>query len=194
MAGRPREFEIDKALDQAVQVFWKRGYEGASLSELTRAMGISRTSLYAAFGDKEGLFAQVAARYETGRADYMTHALEAQTAREFARRLLQGAVDLHSDPDNPHGCMVVQSALACGPDSDSVRHQLGMRRRGGEETIRQRFEQAKTDADLPSDCDPGALARFIKAVIYGLAVQSVGGATREELQQVADMAMRAVPG
>ena len=193
MAGRPREFDIEKALDQAVQVFWKRGYEGASLSELTVAMGISRTSLYAAFGDKEGLFAQVAARYETGRADYLSHALTAPTAREFARRLLQGAVDLHSNPDNPAGCMVVQSALACGPETDTIRMQLGARRRTGEEIIAQRFEQGQAAGELPADCDPAALARFVKAVIYGLAVQSVGGATQAELQQVADMAMRAIP-
>jgi AcrR family transcriptional regulator len=193
MAGRPREFDIDKALDQAVEVFWQRGYEGASLSELTKTMGISRTSLYAAFGDKEGLFGRAAAHYETGRADYMSHALEAPTAREFARRLLQGAVDLHSDPDNPKGCMVVQSALACGGESDDIRHQLSTRRLVGEERIRDRFERARDEGDLPADCDPGDLARFIKAVIYGLAVQSVGGATRPELQGVADMAMRSVP-
>src|SRR5207245_2576808 len=112
-AGRPRSFDLDKALDAALQVFWRKGYEGASLPDLTEAMGINRPSLYAAFGNKEELFRTVVIRYIEGPAAFVRKALDEPTARAAAERLLTGAVDLVTDPKNPRGCLLVQGALVC---------------------------------------------------------------------------------
>src|SRR5947207_13461768 len=106
--GRPRAFDADKALDKALKVFWRKGYEGASLPDLTAAMGINRPSLYAAFGNKEELFRKVIARYVDGPASFVRKALEAPTARVAAERLLSGAIALVTDPRNPRGCLLVQ--------------------------------------------------------------------------------------
>src|SRR5881397_2597277 len=107
-AGRPRSFDLDKALDAALQVFWQKGYEGASLSDLTEAMGINRPSLYAAFGNKEALFRKVLDRYFAGPAAYVREALQEPTARAVVERLLLGAAESHSDPRHPQGCLAVQ--------------------------------------------------------------------------------------
>src|SRR5687767_6665585 len=109
--GRPRAFDTDKALDHALLVFWRKGYEGASLSELTKAMGINRPSLYAAFGDKKALFRKALDRYMEGPAAYVREALNEPTARAVVERLLGGAADLLTDPRTPQGCLTVQSAL-----------------------------------------------------------------------------------
>src|SRR6266571_4767093 len=119
--GRPRAFDIDKALDRALRVFWRKGYEGATLSDLTKAMGINRPSLYAAFGNKEDLFRKALDRYAQGPAAYVREALSKPTARAVAQALLGGTVDLLTDPRNPHGCLMVQGTLACGTPTESVR-------------------------------------------------------------------------
>jgi AcrR family transcriptional regulator len=191
--GRPREFDVDKALDRALKVFWRKGYEGASLTELTRAMGINRPSLYAAFGNKESLFQKVIERYIEGPVAYVEEALTAPTARAVAERLLEGSVDLLTDPRNPHGCLMVQGALACGQAAESVRKDLASRRARAEIVVRQRFEQAQADGDLPPDADPADLARYLLTVIRGMSVQAASGTNREELQRVAEIALRAWP-
>src|SRR5882672_4327357 len=121
--GRPRSFDMDRALDRALQVFWRKGYEGASLSDLTKAMGINRPSLYAAFGDKQALFRKAVDRYAKGPAAYICQALQEPTARAVAERLLHGSVDLLTNPANPRGCLMVQSALACGDAADCIREE-----------------------------------------------------------------------
>jgi AcrR family transcriptional regulator len=191
--GRPREFDVDTALDRALKVFWRKGYEGASLPDLTGAMGINRPSLYAAFGNKEALFRKVLDRYVEGPAAYLRAALDEPTARAAAERLLGGAVDLLTDPRNPRGCLMVQGALACGEAAESVRRELASRRVAGEVAVRQRFERALAEGDLPADSDPADLARFVVTVIRGMAVQAVGGASREELRRVVEVALRAWP-
>src|SRR5580658_4662785 len=103
--GRPRAFDVNQALDRALQVFWRQGYEGSSLADLTQAMGINPPSLYAAFGNKAGLFRETLDRYTDGPAGYVRTALEAPTARAVAERLLQGAIDLLSDERHPRGCL-----------------------------------------------------------------------------------------
>jgi AcrR family transcriptional regulator len=191
--GRPREFDVDQALDRALEVFWRRGYEGASLPDLTRAMGINRPSLYAAFGNKEALFRRALDRYAEGPAAYVREALNEPTARAVAERLLHGAVALLTDPRNPRGCLLVQGALACGEAADSVRRELVSRRVAGEAAVRRRFERALADGDLPAGTDPADLARYLVTVIRGMAVQAAGGAGRKELRRVAEMALRACP-
>jgi AcrR family transcriptional regulator len=191
--GRPRAFDTDIALDRALQVFWRKGYEGTSLSDLTKAMGINRPSLYAAFGNKANLFRQALDRYAEGPAAYTHKALNEPTARAVAERLLGGVVDLLADPCTPQGCLAVQGALACGEAADAIRRELIARRAAGEAALRRRLERAIADGDLPVDADPADLARFITTVSQGMAVQAAGGASREELRRVVEMALRAWP-
>jgi AcrR family transcriptional regulator len=192
--GRPREFDVEKALDAALRVFWHRGYEGASLPELTAAMGINRPSLYAAFGNKEELFRKALDRYAEGPVGYVRSALAEPTARAVAERLLKGTVEVLSDPANPRGCLMVQGGLACGEAAESVRVELAARRTAAEMAIRERFKRARQEGELPASVDPTDLAAFVVTVIRGLSVQAAGGAGAEELRRVAELAMRAWPG
>jgi AcrR family transcriptional regulator len=191
--GRPREFDLDQALDRALEVFWRKGYEGTSLPDLTGAMGINRPSLYAAFGNKEELFRRALDRYAEGPAGYARDALNEPTARGVAERLLRGTIELLSDARHPRGCLLVQGALACGEAADSVRRELVARRVAGEAAIRARFERARADGELPDETDPDALARYLVTVMRGMAVTAASGASREELQRVAEMALRGWP-
>ncbi|MEV0144834.1 MULTISPECIES: TetR/AcrR family transcriptional regulator [unclassified Nonomuraea] len=188
--GRPRAFDADIALDRALEVFWRQGYEGTSLSDLTAAMGVNRPSLYAAFGNKEELFAKALDRYVSGPGAFAAEALTAPTVREVVRRLVEGAVELTTGANGP-GCLSVNSVHACGPDSAAAREAAIACRRAGEAALRRRFEQAP---DLPPDCDPTVLARLVHTVTDGIAVQAASGRTREELRQVADLALRTVLG
>jgi hypothetical protein len=110
-----------------------------------------------------------------------------------ARALLEGAADLHGDKKNPPGCLGVQSALVCAPESDAVRKELARRRKVGESIIRDRLKRAKAEGDLPPDADPADLARYLSIVIYGITVQAAGGATRKELRSAAELALRNWP-
>jgi AcrR family transcriptional regulator len=192
MVGRPREFDTEKALERAMELFWRQGYEGTSLADLTEALGITRPSLYAAFGSKEALFLQALDLYEA-RAGYREAALAAPTAEAYARALLEGAADLHGDRKNPPGCLGVQGALACAPQSDTVRMELIRRRKIGESIIRDRLKRAQAEGDLPQEADPSDLARYLSVVIYGITVQAAGGTTRSELRRVARLALQNWP-
>ena len=191
--GRPRTFNTEDALDCALDVFWRNGYEGASLPDLTAAMGINRPSLYAAFGNKEALFRKALDRYLAGPAAYVRQALEQPSARGVAEALFAGEIELLANPKNPRGCLAVQSALACGEAGAAIRDELTSRRKSLELAIRRRFQRARNEGDLPAETDPAALAGFISAVIHGMAVQAAGGAKRKELKRVAETALRAWP-
>jgi AcrR family transcriptional regulator len=191
--GRPRAFDIDEALDRAMKVFWQKGYEGASLPDLTKAMGINRPSLYAAFGNKEALFRKAIDRYVAGPACHVKEALKEPTARRVVERLLYGSIDLITDSRNPCGCFMVQSALACGDTSDVIRQELVKRRAASEAALRERFERAVSEGDLPPGSDPADLARYVATLMHGMAVQAAGGTARDELLRVAAMAIRAWP-
>lgn len=177
-----------------MRVFWRKGYEGASLSDLTRAMGINRPSLYAAFGDKEALFRKALDRYDAVPSAYVQQALKEPTARAFVEGLLRGAADAQTDPRTPPGCLMVQGALACGDAAAAVRKELNLRRAAGETLVRKRLECARAAGDLPGDANPADLARYVVTVIRGMAVQAAGGATRGELEAVIRTALRAWPG
>ena len=192
-AGRPRAFDLDVALDRALEVFWRKGYEGTSLPDLTGAMGINRPSLYAAFGNKEALFRKAVERYERGPASYAYKALKQPTAREVVEALLEGVVALLTRPQNPGGCLMVQGALACGENAKRVRRELASRRAGGVAALRRRFQRAIDEGDLPASADASVLARFVATVMHGLAVQAASGASRKELLRVKDMFLRIWP-
>lgn len=192
--GRPREFDCDQVLDKAMHVFWQRGYEGTSLSDLTEAMGISRPSLYAAFGNKEELFRRALDRYANkGPGTIQGEALAEPTARKVVEHLLRSLAKTLTDPCNPAGCLSVQGALTCSEAAESIKQELCKRRSEGEQNLRKRFERAKAEGDLASDSNPEALARFVITVTQGMSVQASGGASRAELLAVADMALRAWP-
>jgi AcrR family transcriptional regulator len=191
--GRPREFDPDQALGRALEVFWRKGYEGASISELTEAMGINRPSLYAAFGNKEELFRKALDRYAQGPAAYTYEALEEPTARVVAERLLREAADALTGPDNPHGCLGVQGALACGDAAASIKQELCARQARWQAALQRRFERARREGDLADGTDCTELAQYIATVVQGMAVQAAGGATRHQLRKVAHLALQAWP-
>jgi AcrR family transcriptional regulator len=192
-AGRPRSFDADQALGRALQVFWRRGYEGTSLSDLTAAMGINRPSLYAAFGDKEALFRKALDRYAEGQASYVKEALEQPTARRVVESLLRDAAVLLTDPRNPPGCLNVQGALACGGDAEPVRRELALRRVAAQKVLGVRLKRAQAEGDLPADANPAELARYVATVLHGMSVQAASGATRAELLRVVHTALQAWP-
>jgi len=191
--ARPRSFDIESAVDAALLLFWRKGYEGTSLSDLTLAMGINRPSFYAAFESKEALFKQVLDRYVEGPAGNIVQALEAATARQVVERLLGAYADAAGQPDRPRGCLLVQGALACGDDAAPVQKELANRRAAGEKALRERFVRARDEGDLPPPAKPADLARFIWTICQGMAVQAAGGATRAELRRVVVETLRGWP-
>ena len=190
--GRPRNFDPEKALEKALRVFWRRGYEGASLPELTKAMGINRPSMYATFGNKEQLFKKAVDRYCEEPTTHLAECLAAPTVREVAERLIRGAAERLGCPKSPRGCLVLQAALACGKESESIRRDLIARRAEQERAICERFSQARA-GELPKGVDGDALGRYVFTVMQGLAVQAASGATGEELLSIADVALRSWP-
>src|SRR5262245_8519801 len=191
--GRPREFDLDRALDRALLVFWRNGYEGASVAELTAAMGINPPSLYAAFGNKEGLFRKALDRYAERRGEFWNEALAAPTARAMVELLLRQSADLLTEECSPPGCLFVRGALSCSPEADAIQRELTARRDAREAELRDRLEQAKRGEELPPDFDPADFARYIMTVMEGMSVRAAAGAKREDLHKIADMALRAWP-
>jgi AcrR family transcriptional regulator len=191
--GRPRAFDPDAALERAMHVFWANSYEGAALSDLTRAMRINRPSLYAAFGNKEELFRKVLDRYVNGPLAYFGKALAAPKARDVIEQIFLGAAKMAGDPRIPSGCLMVQGALAVGNAAGSVRKEAAGRRAASEVALRRRLQRAKREGDLPRSADPAELARYAMTVLQGMAVQGADGTGRDQLRRVAQMALRAWP-
>src|SRR5260370_15493255 len=157
--GRPRAFDADVALERAMHVFWAKGYEGASLSDLTQAMRINRPSLYAAFGNKEQLFGKVLDRYMDGPVAYFGKALAAPKAWDVVEEIFLGTARMADDPRTPAGCLMVQGALACG--DTSVRKEVAARRAAAEVALHRRLQRAKREGDLPKNADPAELAPYV---------------------------------
>src|SRR5690349_10833098 len=191
--GRHREFDPDEALRLALQVFRRQGYEGTSISDLTEAMGITRPSLYAAYGNKEDLFRQTLDLYERQHLCFVHDAFQAPKAREAVERLLHGYVEVLTDPLNPPGCLGVNGAVACSDASEAIRRELITRRMVNENNLRDRLQKARDEGDFPRDEDPADWARYVVSVGLGMAVRAASGASREELHRVADVAMRSWP-
>ena len=191
--GRPRGFCIDTALDRAMTVFWQKGYEGASLSDLTQAMDINPPSLYAAFGNKEGLFRAVLERYDARRKDLMDSVIAAPDAKTAAQLFLEGVAEFSADTNgrNPPGCLLVQSGLSCS-DQD-IPDVLAQHRAEKEKTLRERFERDRKAGNLPKSANPAVLASYLVAMANGMCVQASAGATTKDLMAVVKLALDAWP-
>lgn len=192
-AGRPRAFDIDKAVDIAMNVFWRKGYAATSVSDLTEAIGISAPSLYAAFGNKEGLFRRAMERYAQGPAGFMVVSMAQPTALAVVTHMLRAAAASHTDPHFPAGCFMVQSESTIGDKAEKLRRDVIKQRNGGEALLRKRLERARNEGDLPATVDPAELARYFVTVMYGMAVQAANGASRKDLDQVASFALKTWP-
>jgi AcrR family transcriptional regulator len=191
--GRPRAFDLDTALDQALELFWQKGYEGTSLTDLTTAMGISRPSLYAAFGNKEALFRKALARYLAGPAAAAARTLEHADVGSAIRGWLESAAEFLTCPEHPRGCLMVQGALSCGEAGDAIRAELAGHRRAMFEQLHGRLRRGRADRQLPDHCDLAALARYVVTIQQGLSVQASSGATHDELLAVVEIAMGSWP-
>jgi AcrR family transcriptional regulator len=188
--GRPRGFDEEAALDAAMRVFWAKSYEGATMADLTRAMGINRSSMYTAFGDKEALFRLVMDRYRNGPMTYIREALELPTVREVAKALLEGTVEFLSIPGNPKGCLSIQGALACGSNAQPIQLAMIEWRKQGEMAIRRRLERAQREGGLSDDTTPADFARYLSTLMTGLGIQAANGGTKADMQRLAAMALR----
>lgn len=191
--GRHREFDVEKALDGVLCVFWRKGYEGASYSDLTEAAGVERPALYSAFGNKEAMFRKALARYCERYMEFIPAALNLPTAREAALHFLHATVDLNTRFPEHTGCLGINGVLAGSDEAEPIRQALIDFRKDGQRQFRERFEQARRDGDLPETADPDALATFVLTVAQGIAVQAKAGTRRERLLSVAAQAMSSWP-
>jgi AcrR family transcriptional regulator len=191
--GRPREFDLNEALDRAMEVFWRNGYEGASVAELCEAMGIRPPSLYAAFENKAGLFRHVIDRYLEQKTSYVGWAFEAPSARGMVERLVLGCADFLSERGQSAGCLFMRSAAGWGDSEECVSKELSTRRAEGEARLRECLERAAAQGELPPGIDPGEFTQYIAAVLEGMSARAAAGATARELRQIGEMALRAWP-
>ncbi len=189
--GRPRCFDRDKALECALELFWRQGYEGTSIADLTKAMGIAPPSLYAAFGSKERLYLEVLDLYAATLGAYAAKSLtEEPSARAGIERMLREAGTVYA----ARGCMLIGGAMACAPENAAVAADLVRRRGGGKAAIVERLARAVAEGELPPGTDVAGLGTYYTAVIQGLSVQARDGASRAELGAIAGLAMAAWPG
>ena len=191
--GRPRSFDREAALDAAMEVFREKGYEAASVSDLTEAMGINPPSLYAAFGDKEGLFLEAVKRYRAQMMEECPYAVET-SAREALRQLLTDLVQYFTEPGHARGCLMLMASTTAATTSPRLQELLAEERAAGKARLRARLEAAVRNGELPADTDVGALANFYAAVIAGMSLQARDGASRKSLVATVEAAMRAWPG
>lgn len=190
--GRPRSFDRDAALERAMDVFWRKGYEGTSISDLTREMGINPPSLYAAFGDKERLFLECVERYQAKHGGACPYECEPTARGAIAKLLLYMATEL-TKPCNPRGCMMVMAAATCSGSSEEMQSALQERRTSSRAHIKERIERGLKEGDVPRGVDATALADFYAAVISGMSMQARDGASRKSLLATVETAMRAFP-
>jgi AcrR family transcriptional regulator len=188
--GRPIGFDKDAALEAAMLLFWERGYEGTSMADLTHAMGLNPSSIYAAFGDKNALFSLAVKRYMDSRAQYATKALEEPTLEKVIRALFDNTVAFLTMPGHPPTCMTLAGAMGCSADATPARNLMTEVRKQNELAMRGRLLQARKTGELSKDINVDDYTRYLSSILAGLSIQAANGSTKAELKRTAQMALR----
>ena len=193
MAGRPRQFDRDRALIKARNLFWRQGYEGTSMSDLVAELGIASARIYKAFGSKEQLFREAIAHYENEEGSFADRALTTEgDVRQAIKTLLSDAITLYSQPGKPHGCMVVSTAASVSAENDGIKSRLAEHRLQRTQQIIDRLRLAVQNGELPETTDPDSLGDFCR-LLHGLSVQARDGVPSSRLLASAEQAMSILP-
>jgi AcrR family transcriptional regulator len=188
--GRPISFDKDAALEAAMLIFWERGFEGTSMADLTQAMGLNPSSIYAAFGDKHALFQLTVKRYMGLRAQYAVKALEESTLEGFIRALFNNTVAFLTTPNHPPTCMTLAGAVGCSVDAKPARDLMTEIRKQNQVALRERLLKARKSGELPKEINVDDYTRYLSTIIAGLSIQAANGSTKAELKRTAQMALR----
>jgi AcrR family transcriptional regulator len=188
--GRPISFDKGVALEAAMLLFWERGYEGTSMADLTQAMGLNPSSIYAAFGDKHALFQLTVKRYMEIRAQYAVKALEEPTLEKFVRALFDDTVAFLTTPGHPPTCMTLAGAVGCSVDAAPARDLMKEIRKHNQLAIRERLLKARKSGELPKEINVDDYTRYLSTIIAGLSIQAANGSTKAELKRTSQMALR----
>lgn len=184
--GRHKEFDPDEALDAAVSVFWQRGFEGTSFDDLTKATGVARPGLYAAFGNKEAFYRKVLDRYDSKYMGFMKEALDEPDSLKVVERILLGSIEVQMMHESARGCLVLNGALACSQETEPIQQDLIRRQVAAEEALARRLKKAQRDGDLSPGEDCAALAAYVMAVSHGMAIKAKAGATKKTLHGIVE--------
>ena len=189
--GRPPSFDREAVLDQAMLTFWRLGYEGASIADLTAAMGITAQSLYAAFGSKSALYHEVLSHYQQTVGAFSARALrEEESALAGFKRLLMESAAEFCKPRRPRGCMVSTGVLTCATENqDEVRY-VAQLRKAAVGAFKDHIDRAIAEGEFKPATDSSALARYLGTVIQGMSIQAQDGATKAQLLEVAELAVQ----
>ncbi|GGA56642.1 TetR family transcriptional regulator [Edaphobacter acidisoli] len=188
--GRPAAFNKKIALDIAMRLFWERGYEGTSMADLSLAMGIHPSSIYAAFGNKQELFALAAKRYADVPAQYMVKALEQPTLRDFILAAFDNTVEFLGSKEHPSSCFTLTGAISCGTDTEPAKALMQKMRLQNEAAIKARLLKARKAGEFPPEENVDDYTRYLSSLLSGLAIQAANGSTRAELKRTAEVAIR----
>jgi AcrR family transcriptional regulator len=188
--GRPIGFDKDAALESAMLLFWERGFEGTSMADLTQAMGLSPSSIYAAFGDKNALFQLAVKRYMEVRAQYAVKALEEPTLKGVIRGLFDSTIAFLTAPGHPPTCMTLAGAVGCSLEAKPARDLMTGIRKQNQVAIKKRLLEARKSGELPGDINLDDYARYLSTIIAGLSIQAANGSTKSELKRTAQMALQ----
>jgi AcrR family transcriptional regulator len=187
--GRPRSFDRDAALAVAMETFWRLGYEGASIADLTAAMGITPQSLYAAFGSKAELYREALGLYRATTGSSVAQAFaEAPTVSAAFERVFTERARTFARPGHPAGCMISTAVLTCARENEPIADHLRELRSGALASFRAGLERGKQRGEFRPDLDVDATARFLGAMIQGMAVQARDGASEADLKCLARFA------
>ncbi|WP_018516553.1 TetR/AcrR family transcriptional regulator [Rhizobium leguminosarum] len=190
--GRPPAFDRETVLSAARETFWAHGYEGASIADLTAAMGITPQSLYAAFNSKADLYRAALEQYRTLGSDTFSALGDPIDTVSAFECILRGSAEIFSAPEHPKGCMISTAVLNCASENDVIADHVAAMRRRSLDAFTARIERGIREGDIKAGTNPRALARFLGAIIQGMSVKARDGASLEELLDIANFAISEV--